>query len=147
MISLEESLRALLAEPLAPVTARLAEVERKLDLLLERGPVADTQPPAQEPPPVTAELPPAADPPVVVTPAQPVTGALAVEIMGAGGKPWSCDLSAAARQDALGLRAMVEVPAEVAGCTSLRLVAALGAWAFARAMARGRAEHDADGGD
>ena len=27
------------------------------------------------------------------------------------------------------------------------LVAALGAWAFARAMARGRAEHDADGGD
>ncbi|MBO1078104.1 hypothetical protein [Roseomonas haemaphysalidis] len=73
-------------------------------------------------PPAVPDAPPASDP-------APASGCV-VTVTSPTGAAWRWDATAAAKADSLGLRTMTEVPAEIVGCTSLRLVADLGpGWA------------------
>ncbi|RKK04819.1 hypothetical protein EBE87_20270 [Pseudoroseomonas wenyumeiae] len=98
-----------MADAFAPTEARIAALERLIAERLPSTPAPDLQP---EPAPIITE-PEAA--PVVVTPT-PGTSAR-IEITSASGTLWPVELPEA--DDA---RLMLEVPAEIAGCTSLRLV-------------------------
>jgi hypothetical protein len=88
--------------------------------------------PVSAEPPVMPALPPVTVPEPVPTPlpASPVSACI-VTVTSPAGAAWRWNATADAKQDSLGLRAMAEVPAENAGCTSLRLVVDLGTgWAI-----------------
>jgi len=115
--ALEVLFKRTLADAVSPLDEKLSTLlERPTGVVVVPQPEPEPQPePQPEPEP------------------QPQPGAVSgcvVDIVGADGKAWRWDATAAAKQDSLGLRAMAEVPAEIAGVTSLRLVVDLGpGWA------------------
>jgi hypothetical protein len=139
------ALRALLADAMAQamrsteerLVASINELHEETRLLRQELRALGEGPVGYEPPPIEPEqpAPPVVEPdaPVVVTPT-PDAGApvCQVQIISASGEPWTLDLmTAPADEQVKGSygyqrRVAAEVPAGIAGCTSLRVVVDFG---------------------
>jgi hypothetical protein len=120
-LGVTDAAMARMADAVSSMTREVRDMHQTLRTLGE-GPIVSTPPPADPEPPAAEPEPDAPSAPVVVTPTpeQPTPvpqGNARIEITSAAGTLWPVDLPEA--EDA---RLMVEVPAEIAGCTSLRLV-------------------------
>jgi hypothetical protein len=128
--ALDAWLRSVLADLLAPIATEQQAQRALLERLLpaQTIPVESSPEPAvpvETAPPVTQDPSPQPSPPIVVT---PTLGANLVEITGTNGWVWTLDLAVV---PAVGpwpgpygdqWRTTAEVPADYAGCTSLRVV-------------------------